>query len=66
MNLKAVNTLASKDGSTREGPEGKLIAQPDRPTLPIRVPVVAEYGGTARLAEVPEIRFVSTTEAATV
>ena len=32
--------------------EDGLIAQPDRPTLPIRVPVIADCGGMIRLAEV--------------
>ncbi|HLZ26525.1 MAG TPA: PilZ domain-containing protein [Chloroflexota bacterium] len=42
------NRASSSDDSLENG----LIAQPDRPTLPIRVPVVADCGGSIRLAEV--------------
>jgi hypothetical protein len=39
-------------GSSGASLEGGLIAQPDRPKLPIRVPVIADCGGSIRLAEV--------------
>jgi hypothetical protein len=39
-------------GSAGDGFGGGLIEQPDRPTLPIRVPVIADCGGSIRLAEV--------------
>jgi hypothetical protein len=46
-------TLPGKPASAAgAGLEHGLIAQPDRPILPIRVPVIADCGGTIRLAEV--------------
>jgi hypothetical protein len=38
--------------STAYGDASWLIAQPDRPTLPMRVPVVAEYAGVLMKADV--------------
>jgi hypothetical protein len=52
MNLKAATLSESQTGSPGGGFEGVLIAQPDRPTLPMRVPVIADCGGSIRLAEV--------------
>jgi len=43
---------AKQAGSSGGSLEGGLIAQPERPKLPIRVPVVADCGGSLRLAEV--------------
>jgi hypothetical protein len=53
MNLNAVTLPAKEGGSTGDGlDDDGLIAQPDRPTLPIRVPVVVDCGGVTRLADV--------------
>jgi hypothetical protein len=52
MNLKAATLLATQAGTLGDGMDAELIAQPDRPTLPIRVPVIADCGGSIRLAEV--------------
>jgi hypothetical protein len=49
MTLTVPAHRASSSGSSLEG---GLIAQPDRPKLPIRVPVIADCGGSIRLAEV--------------
>src|SRR5260370_29468065 len=52
MNLKAATLLPTEAGSASDRLEDGVIAQPDRPTLPIRVPVIADCGGSIRLAEV--------------
>jgi hypothetical protein len=52
MTLSAVTALANHAGAAGDVLGAALIAQPDRPTLPIRVPVIADCGGSIRLAEV--------------
>jgi PilZ domain len=49
MTLTAVTPPANPAGASGENLEDGLVAQPDRPTLPIRVPVVVDCGGLIRL-----------------
>jgi hypothetical protein len=50
--MSSATLPSNRAGSSGDPLEGELIAQPERPILPIRVPVVADCGGTIRLAEV--------------
>jgi hypothetical protein len=52
MTLTAVTPPANPAGAPGTTLEDGLVAQPERPTLPIRVPVIADCGGSIRLAEV--------------
>ena len=52
MTLDAVAGLADDAVLANPTHNSGLIAQPDRPTLPMRVPVVAECGGVLSKAEV--------------
>src|ERR1700730_1083116 len=50
--MSSATLPAHEAGSSGDNLENGLIAQPERPTLAIRVPVVADCGGSIRLAEV--------------
>jgi hypothetical protein len=52
MTLDAVAGLSGDAGLTEPIDNSGLIAQPDRPTLPMRVPVVADCAGVFSKAEV--------------